>query len=582
MAESGYSLAGGFWSSGDKKGKQLVSDEKNHENILVTRAASGINDGRVLDLGQQQISVNCADRDGTDGRACDFRNDGSVKKRGDSVDAGTASSCGPDSQKDELWKSVERCISACTKGFVIGSGLRGGLALFTILTRLKRRKSSVSGKSDAEAIRVALKETLRYGLFVGTFAGSFCTVDETIAAIGGGRRTAKWRALVAGAVAGPSLLLTGSEMRHTSMAIYIFMRASVLAARCGIKGKRWGSICWPLTWKHGDTFLMCLSSSQILYAWIMYPKSLPSSYISFLNKHGGKDTSIIHGVKALALKKGLPENLSAVTQHYHSRGVNVDLTSDIKLPCQIIHGGQGCEEHFLSFIKDSYLRSLPVYLPVYLVPALIVHRQGLFARQAKPKIKTNWQGRDGELGYALDVKGDSLTLLDLLNWRLWPLPLLSKTLLGTARSSLFLATYCASAWLWTCWLFRGVGQCNPFLVAAGTFPTGLAVLLEKKSRRMELALYCFSRAIESFGICASDSSLLKQRQLRIPNRVDVVLFSIATSIIMHCYAEERDVFRSKYLNVLDWVFGIPDPKKSATPSKVESGDVAVDEKSIKI
>ncbi|CAM6126178.1 unnamed protein product [Calypogeia fissa] len=543
MAESGYSLAGGFWSSGAKKGKQLVSDGKSHDSILVTRAASGINDGRALELGQQEISVNCADRDGTDGRACDFRNDASVKKRGDSVDAGTASSCGPDSQKDELRKSVERCISACTKGFVIGSGLRGGLALFTVLTRLKRRKSSVSGKSDAEAIRVALKETLRYGLFVGTFAGSFCTVDETIAAIGGGRRTAKWRALVAGAVAGPSLLLTGSEMRHTSMAIYIFMRASVLAARCGIKSKRWGSICWPLTWKHGDTFLMCLSSSQILYAWIMYPKSLPSSYISFLNKHGGKDTSIIHAVKALALKKGLPEKLSAVTQHYHSRGVNVDLTSDIKLPCQIIHGGQGCEEHFLSFIKDSYLRSLPVYLPVYLVPALIVHRQGLFAR---------------------------------------PLPLLSKTLLGTARSSLFLATYCASAWLWTCWLFRGAGQCNPFLVAAGTFPTGLAVLLEKKSRRMELALYCFSRAIESFAICASDSSLLKQRELRIPNRVDVVLFSIATSIIMHCYAEERDVFRSKYLNVLDWVFGIPDPKKSATPSKVESRDVAVDEKSNKM
>lgn len=67
----------------------------------------------------------------------------------------------------------------------------------------------------------------------------------------------------------------------------------------------------------------------------MYPKSLPSSYISFLNKHGGKDTSIIEGIKALALKKGLPVKLSAVKQHYHSRGVNVDLTSDMKVPCQV-------------------------------------------------------------------------------------------------------------------------------------------------------------------------------------------------------------------------------------------------------
>lgn len=48
---------------------------------------------------------------------------------------------------------------------------------------------------------------------------------------------------------------------------------------------------------------------------------------------------------------------------------------------------------------------------------------------------------------------------------------------------------------------------------------------------------------------------------------------------MHCYAEERDVFRSKYLNVLDWVFGIPDPTKSAAPPDCKSNDVAVDEKS---
>jgi hypothetical protein len=28
---------------------------------------------------------------------------------------------------------------------------------------------------------------------------------------------------------------------------------------------------------------------------------------------------------------------------------------------------------------------------------------------------------------------------------------------------------------------------------------------------------------------------------------------------MHCYAQEREVFQSKYLNVLDWVFGVPAP-----------------------
>lgn len=72
---------------------------------------------------------------------------------------------------------------------------------------------------------------------------------------------------------------------------------------------------------------------------------------------------------------------------------------------------------------------------------------------------------------------------------------------------------------------------------------------------------------------------MKAQERRIPDRIDVFLFSLATSIIMHCYAEERDVFRSKYLNVLDWVFGIPDPTKSAAPPDCKSNDVAVDEKS---
>lgn len=78
-------------------------------------------------------------------------------------------------------------------------------------------------------------------------------------------RTARWRSLVAGAVVGPSLLLTGHKVRHTSMAIYILLRAAVLAARCGLKSERAGWLFKPLSWKHGDTFLMCLSSCQILY-----------------------------------------------------------------------------------------------------------------------------------------------------------------------------------------------------------------------------------------------------------------------------------------------------------------------------
>ncbi len=136
--------------------------------------------------------------------------------------------------------------------------------------------------------------------------------------------------------------------------------------------------------------------------------------------------------------------------------------------------------------------------------------------------------------------------------------------------------------MWTCLLFRIFKRCNIPMVAMGTvldwlqpshnntkacfciksnpyvlvqFPTGLALAIEKKSRRMEISLYCLARAIESFFSCVAEAGYLPQsKKLK---RADVVIFSLSTAIIMHCYAQEREVFRSKYLNVLDWVFGVP-------------------------
>ncbi|XP_024030247.1 uncharacterized protein LOC21392588 isoform X1 [Morus notabilis] len=419
-------------------------------------------------------------------------------------------------------EKLRRVVTASAKGFSIGAGLKGGLALFSILARLRRRKALAylrkeGAITNSEAIVMAVKETLRYGLFLSTFAGTFVSVDEIIASLGGHRRTAKWRAVLAGAIAGPSMLLTGLETQHTSLAIYILMRAAVLASRCGIKSKRFGRICKPLTWAHGDIFLMCLSSSQILSAYILKQDSLPPSYKSFLNKHGGKDIVILKAVKEIA--SGMPfTNLQAVEKYYNSVGVDIKLDPNMKVPCSIVHGNQSCSGHIFSFLVQAYKRALPVYLPVYLIPALIVHRQGLLKR---------------------------------------PYTILGKGLFGTARSSLFLSVYCSSAWAWTCFLFRIFKKCNIPMVAMGTFPTGLALAIEKKTRRMEISLYCLARAIESFFTCLADAGyLLQSKNLK---RADVVVFSLSTAIIMHCYAQEREVFRSKYLNVLDWVFGVPPP-----------------------
>lgn len=42
--------------------------------------------------------------------------------------------------------------------------------------------------TNEEAVVLALKETLRYGLFLGTFAGTYVSVDEIIASFAGRKR----------------------------------------------------------------------------------------------------------------------------------------------------------------------------------------------------------------------------------------------------------------------------------------------------------------------------------------------------------------------------------------------------------
>jgi hypothetical protein len=56
------------------------------------------------------------------------------------VEDDACSTSGKETAKS-FWKALDRCIAASIKGFVIGGGLRGGLSLFAILSRLRKRSS---------------------------------------------------------------------------------------------------------------------------------------------------------------------------------------------------------------------------------------------------------------------------------------------------------------------------------------------------------------------------------------------------------------------------------------------------------
>ncbi|KAF5834998.1 hypothetical protein DUNSADRAFT_8055 [Dunaliella salina] len=316
---------------------------------------------------------------------------------------------GDEALYEQLSRSWQRLKTAAWRGGAAGLTLRGGLNVLSTLLFMLRMATRGKGKARPKrglTLPEAVNDTLCYTAFLAALGGSYVFVDEGLAILLGKSRTAKWRALVAGAVAGHTLLLTGRNQRHHSLATYILLRGLTLLVRTGNKPDCQQrhpvlhALLAPTRMAHGDTALMCLASSQIIYSFIVMPATLPPSYARFIDKIAGKESFVWHGAREQAWRNIRKEPLGPLkalqaTPFKHCTSA---------VPCEFWHPGQTCTGHAVGILPHAYARALGIYLPVYLVPALLVHRQKLLKK---------------------------------------PLVLLPKVATGVGRSALFLATYIA-------------------------------------------------------------------------------------------------------------------------------------------
>jgi hypothetical protein len=317
----------------------------------------------------------------------------------------------------------------------------------------------------------------------------------------------------------------------------------------------------PFADKNADVGLMCVSATVILSCFILRRDAVTGPYAKFLDRHGGK--TVAHYVFAGALAKattaletrtvvknaaaalyGHPGAKKSLRDKKHEASLLAALdVSDASLMRrrpklwrllvhpETLHGGA----HFVTFFTRSLLRSFGVNAPLYLVSTLLVHRHAVMDKKRGPAI-------------------------------------LKRSVVGVARSSAFLSAYCALAWLGPDIVATLLGDVRWWTIVCGVPLAGLATFLEKPSRRQELGVYCASRALEAVAVLvaganarrmASDESRKNKNADAFASfflvkrlaRFDVATFALASAAVMRCYANERDVFRSKYLNVLDYVFG---------------------------
>lgn len=213
---------------------------------------------------------------------------------------------------DALLREALLALQSFTQNFTLVFYLRAGLALLTrVLTLLQRSPAKLlswhhllhESKLD---FRVG---AVRLGLFVGGFAALYRLLRALLSAA---LPDACQAAAVSAAGAGVALAALPAETRRT-FALYAFARA----LQCG-----WGVLARlglvPASVLGGAASLFAVSSAAVMQAYVLHPKTLPPSYISFIVRTGPIAAPVLRAVRLQQAGAALPLDLRAWLQRYVS------------------------------------------------------------------------------------------------------------------------------------------------------------------------------------------------------------------------------------------------------------------------
>jgi hypothetical protein len=281
----------------------------------------------------------------------------------------------------------------------------------------------------------------------------------------------------------------------------------------------------------------------------MRPASLPASYYKFIVRQGPIDEVILQAVRDNCRDR--PINYKEVVEYVKKRGGNEALDACMKaglntnkpnlIPIRALHphtawGAKATFDAFLGVAKQIF----PVYLSLALVPAVVL------------RFKTFAKAPGGVL---------------------W------ASILSALRSTTFLSTFCSSYMLFISiqrFFFERMGSRDHKLwyYVAAVF-SSLSILIERKNRRSELALFAFPRAVDSLYMILYDHKLA----FHVPGFL-VLLFCSSMSTVMYFYQNSTDCLSPLVAKLLERFL----PKSRVTfhesaLSEIGSGEDADDEDS---
>ncbi|KAI9189295.1 hypothetical protein H9P43_000726 [Blastocladiella emersonii ATCC 22665] len=421
---------------------------------------------------------------------------------------------GPPGSRALAVLSWRRIAKRAIRSFVLAFGVKSGITL--LLKLLKLRKGKESLLSILKATKIHNRDGQRIGALFGLFTLLFHSTVRGLDSVPALADLApRWRAFIAGAVAGLSILVESPDNR-----LMFTQQFSMRALQAGYNGLKHRDLFhFPL----GDSLLFVLSCAQIMFAYTQYPTTLPRDFYAFMIKmaripqnvlaanrvvtrEGAAGAIDVAGLTkwAAARKTTAPENLALIS----SSPANLNM-----LPCHFLHPeSTSCTRYCGVLSKHIVTNIFPVYFTLHAVPTLLLRSKQVL--------------RD-------------------------PASFIRRVVFNTSRSTAFLVAFvagfqalcCVQRKSFTAGLLSRDRRMWYFVFG---LINSLSILIEDKKRRSELGLYVAPKAIHSLYQIMTDH---KEWLPSVPH-LDVAVFSAAMGTIMSFYAREPERLSPMILRVL--------------------------------
>ncbi|XP_068635695.1 uncharacterized protein [Aristolochia californica] len=422
---------------------------------------------------------------------------------------------------------VANAIGNLCQSFLLSYGVRAGIGILLRAFKLAKRHSYSSlldlKQLVSEKDLIVREEACRIGLLFGGFTGSYHAIRCFLRKFR--KKETPLNPILAGSIAGLSILAVDGSSRRRTLALYLLARLAQCAynsAKSKNKFHLWGS-----HWRHGDSLLFALACSQVMYAFVMRPESLPKAYQDFIQKTGPVAEPIYKAVQDSC--RGSPVDIVALSAFLSKRRrppsfVKLEEYPSI-IPCSLIHPDtNSCLAQNGRAASATFRKTFPLYFSLTFVPFVVLHLQKFLES---------------------------------------PFHVSSTAVLDAIRSTTFLSAFVGIFQGVIC-LHRKVASKDHKLLywfAGGI--AALSVLLEKKGRRAELALYVLPRAGDSLWYILVNRHLLPDIK-----NAEVALFCLCMGGIMYYLEHEPDTM-APFLRRLIRRFlasRISNPEASSNPS----------------